>query len=413
MKKLSKALILLLVLCQLICCLAGCSKDGESGGNGLGGSASGNGGSKDTSEAADFVLTAQALSSYTVVYPQDSELEPAARTIATMLKELTGKEPEIKTDSASETEYEILIGLTEREATKSFYLSVEQYDSGFALVGKKILILGYLKETTVDSALMFKLNVIDRKSEDGVIMTQEDSVINKDSKRNAVYNWIQRSKEEHYASVLEGITVNALGDSYFAGDGIEKGEVWLSLLGSKYNMSMNNYGKGGSTVSNKVTTNSPMCERYTSMSNNNADIILLEGGRNDFNKDVSIGEIDGYDTTTFAGALNVIIEGLKEKYPNAMIVCISNWNFPDEKFGRVYTDYAGAMEAVAERQGVYYIPACDPAVSGINMASKSFRELYCIKTGDVSHLNFAGMKVAMTHFEKILAEYYQDFLSKK
>lgn len=364
MKNLSKALILLLVLCQLICCLAGCSKDGESGGNDLGDSASGNGngGSKDTSEDADFVLTAQALSSYTVVYPQDSELEPAARTIATMLKELTGKEPEIKTDSASETEYEILIGLTDREATKSFYLSVEQYDSGFALVGKKILILGYLKETTVDSALLFKLNVLDRKSEDGVIMTQEDSVINKDSKRNAVYNWIQRSKEEHYVSVLEGITVNALGDSYFAGDGIEKGEVWLSLLGSKYNMSMNNYGKGGSTVSNKVTTNSPMCERYTSMSNNNADIILLEGGRNDFNKDVAIGETDSYDTTTFSGALNVTIEGLKEKYPNAMIVCISNWNFPDEKFGRVYSDYAGAMEAVAERQGVRAFTIFPPAI---------------------------------------------------
>ena len=402
MKNLSKALILLLVLCQLICCLAGCGKD----------QGTADGGS-DTVADADFVLTAEALSSYTVIYPEGSELEPAARSVATMVKSVTGKEAEVKPDSSSETEYEILIGLTNRETCTNFYKGVEYYDSGYALVGKKILIIGLQKQYTIDSTMLFKISILDKNTADGVLMTQSDTVLNKDTKRNALYNWIENSKKSYYANILEGVTINALGDSYFEGSDLEKEYVWLSLLGSKYNMSMNNYGRGGSTVTNKITTNSPMCERYTSMSNNNADIILLEGGRNDFNKDVAIGETDSYDTTTFSGALNVTIEGLKEKYPNAMIVCISNWNFPDEKFGRVYSDYAGAMEAVAERQGVYYIPACDPAVSGINMASKSFRELYCIKTGDVSHLNFAGMKVAMTHFEKILAEYYQDFLSKK
>ena len=402
MKNLSKALILLLVLCQLVCCLAGCGKDP---GTADGGS--------DTVADADFVLTAEALSGFTVIYPEGSELESAARSVANMVKSVTGKEAEVKPDSSSETEYEILIGLTNRETCTNFYKGVEYYDSGYALVGKKILIIGLQKQYTIDSTMLFKVAILDKNAADGVLMTQNDTVLNKDAKLNSLHGWIENSKKSYYANILGGVTINALGDSYFEGSDLEKEYVWLSLLGSKYNMYMNNYGKGGSTVSNKITTNSPMCDRYKSMANNNPDIVLLEGGRNDFNKDVSIGEIDGYDTTTFAGALNVIIEGLKEKYPNAMIVCISNWNFPDEKFGRVYTDYAGAMEAVAERQGVYYIPACDPDVSGVNMASKSFREMYCLKTGDVSHLNFAGMKVAMTHFEKILAEYYQDFLSKK
>ena len=175
---------------------------------------------------------------------------------------------------------------------------------------------------------------------------------------------------------------------------------------------MNNYGKGGSTVSNYVNKN-PMCIRYSSMSNNNADIILLEGGRNDFNQSVPIGATDSHDKKTFSGALNVIIEGLKEKYPNAMIVCISNWNFPGTKNGLDYTDYADAMEAVAEQQDVYFIRACDPEVSGINMKSTTFRAQYCMNPDDISHLNAAGMKIAMEHFEKILAEYYQDFLDKK
>ena len=47
------------------------------------------------------------------------------------------------------------------------------------------------------------------------------------------------------------------------------------------------------------------------------------------------------------------------------------------------------------------------------MSSDTFRAKYSMKASDVSHLNAAGMKIAMAHFEKVLAEYYQDFLSKK
>ncbi len=212
--------------------------------------------------------------------------------------------------------------------------------------------------------------------------------------------------------ILKGLTVNALGDSYFDGHGLDRSKVWLSLLANKYDIKMNNYGIGGSTVSNYVNKN-PMCVRYASMAKNNADIVLLEGGRNDFNQSVPLGTADSRDTKTFSGALNVIIEGLKKKYPNAMIVCISNWNFPGTKNGLDYADYADAMEAVAKRQGVYFIRACDPAVSGIDMKSYSFRAQYCMNPDDISHLNAEGMKIALSHFEKLLAEYYRDFLSKK
>ena len=41
---------------------------------------------------------------------------------------------------------------------------------------------------------------------------------------------------------------------------MDKKDVWLSLLAKKYGMRMNNYGKGGSTVSNH-NGNAPMCER--------------------------------------------------------------------------------------------------------------------------------------------------------
>ncbi|MBQ9112614.1 MAG: SGNH/GDSL hydrolase family protein [Clostridia bacterium] len=229
----------------------------------------------------------------------------------------------------------------------------------------------------------------------------------------ALKQWFEDSKASYYSKILEGVTVNALGDSYFEGNGLEKDYVWLSLMAKKYGMDMNNYGKNGSTVSNYVTKYNPMCDRFDSMTETNTDIILLEGGRNDFNQNVPIGTADSYDEATYSGALNVIIDGLQAKYPDAMIVCVSSWNFPNAT-GKLYTyvDYADAMEAVATRRGVYFIRACDPAVSGIDMRSSAFRAQYCMKSTDVSHLNLEGMKIAMTNFEKILARYYEDFLGR-
>ena len=50
---------------------------------------------------------------------------------------------------------------------------------------------------------------------------------------------------DYYAPVLEGVTVNAIGDSYFAGNGLNPDDIWLSLIAKKYGMTMNNYGKNG------------------------------------------------------------------------------------------------------------------------------------------------------------------------
>ena len=381
---------------QLVCCLAACNNTESI--------------PEETQpeDTAPFEFTVDSLSKFTVVYSDAKDMKRAALSVASLFQDYTGIKPAVKADTEEETEYEVLVGLTNRAETQEFYSNVDAYDTGYALIGTKLIIVGVNRSAAIDSVSLFRNEVLRKSDENSILLADGDSSIVKDVLRNGLHNW---SDED--LSVLSGLTVNALGDSYFAGDGIEKGEVWLSLLGSKYNMSMNNYGKGGSTVSNKVTTNSPMCERYTSMSNNNADIILLEGGRNDFNKEVPIGSVNSYDTKTFSGALNLIIAGLKRKYPNAMIVCISNWNFPGSKSGNTYLTYANAMAEVAEKQGVYFIPAYDPEISGIDMTNEAFREQYCIAKDDISHLNPEGMKIALAHFEKVIAIYYKDFLSKK
>ena len=342
---------------------------------------------------------------------------PNATYLKDAFEQAYGIRLEIKTDEVEATEYEILIGLTNRTETAELYLTLKDSEYGYALIGNKLLIIGKSADNVNGGLLLFEEDVLKKTDAQGILLSANSQKI---AEAVEVTTTVQtqattnsnKDQYEYYADVLEGLTVNALGDSYFEGHGLDRKKVWLSLLSSKYKMKMNNYGKGGSTVSNLLDKD-PMCERYSLMSNNNADIILLEGGRNDFNQGVPIGATDSHDKKTFSGALNVIIEGLKKKYPNAMIVCISNWNFPGTKNGLDYADYADAMEAVAEQQDVYFIRACDPEVSGINMKSTTFRAQYCMNPDDISHLNAAGMKIAMEHFEKILAEYYQDFLDKK
>lgn len=227
------------------------------------------------------------------------------------------------------------------------------------------------------------------------------------AKKYELITWLENSAEEFYAKGLEGLTVNAIGDSYFAGNGLQENYVWINLLARKYNMNMNNFGINGSMVSNALTKYNPICERYQDMPE--ADIILVEGGRNDFNHKVPIGTIESRDTTTYIGALNVILDGIQEKYPDAMIVCITPWNFKDKDgYTLTYQDYCTAMKEVAKAHGVYCIEACNPDISGVDMRNSVFRSQYCMDVEDVSHLNLEGMKLVMPKFEKLIAEYWED-----
>lgn len=211
--------------------------------------------------------------------------------------------------------------------------------------------------------------------------------------------------------ILSNLTMTSIGDSYIAGDG-----KWPSMLALKYGMRYYNYGENGSTVSNYITDRKPMVDRYGTMLKVDANIVIVEGGRNDFNAHTPIGAVDSRDSRTFSGALNIMIDAMKEKYPNAMIVLITPWNFPNKSTHTLtYLNYVNAMLAVAEYQGerVYCINASDTSLTGVDMRSSAFRKKYCIKESDVSHLNSLGMQMVAPRFEKILAEYYTDFLNKQ
>ncbi len=216
--------------------------------------------------------------------------------------------------------------------------------------------------------------------------------------------------------VLQNLRWTLLGDSYF--DPQAYPYTWSVKMNNLFNGTMFNHAKSGSTVSNKHSDENKQMVTFFEekmKADENPQMVLIEGGRNDSSQNVLIGEIskNNKDKSTFAGALNVILESTVQKYPDAMIVLVTCWNFQEKSTvttGLTYIDYVNAMKGMAELYGVYVIDASNPETVGVNMRDDEWRKEY---SHDWSHLKENGMDLVMPRFAKILAEYYTDFLSKK
>ena len=133
-----------------------------------------------------FVLTKELLSLYTIVIPSKTtgeDLSAVAAILQRNIKDATGLTLEIKddfviegNDAFAESEYEILLGYTNRKASQEYYRNVKINDSGYAMSGKKVLIVGYSSATAQSAVVDFKLDVLKNISDD-VIMTADNEKI--------------------------------------------------------------------------------------------------------------------------------------------------------------------------------------------------------------------------------------------
>ncbi len=228
-------------------------------------------------------------------------------------------------------------------------------------------------------------------------------------------DWLLGNYDDYY-TVLDGLKMYAIGDSYFGGSGLGQHQTWVNLLGYKYGMTFHNYGIGGNQVA-KITVNpdanSPsMCERYTELPTD-GDIYFVEGGRNDRHHSVPFGTTDSTDITTYSGALNKIIGYITENAPNALIVLVTPWSYKTEKgYLGTNNDYADAMKALAESYNtdrIVCLYAADTEWTGIDMSDAKCRQKYCLTASDVSHLNANGMYMIAPKFEAWIAEKYATF----
>ena len=152
----------------------------------------------------------------------------------------------------------------------------------------------------------------------------------------------------------------ALGDSITAGTGAGGTSYsYANVAANKVGSVIYNYGIAGSCVNDgyNLALTEPgyadaFCNRYTQMADG-ADLITVLGSVNDHRADSKMGTLGSTDSTTFYGALDVLINGLKAKYPTSRIVFITpfktaDWNGKN-MYGLTMLDFRNAIVAMCNK----------------------------------------------------------------
>lgn len=155
---------------------------------------------------------------------------------------------------------------------------------------------------------------------------------------------------------LAGKVLAGLGNSITAATAVEHG--YLSRIADKVGATAINYGVNGSWVSyNEAMAGQEMCTRYADMTDD-ADYITVKGGINDINNHAPLGALGDTEKTTFYGALDILCQGLLEKYPGKKIAYITPLYYDSGDAAGQY------IKAIFEVCNQYGIPVIDMYYSG-------------------------------------------------
>lgn len=161
-----------------------------------------------------------------------------------------------------------------------------------------------------------------------------------------VENKEETTKEEKEKIDFSSYTYMVFGDSITYGAEYSNG---YSQMETPYNEAVKNLLNLKSTINKGVsgatyTSNNlglvSMSNVITS-TNEEADIISVMGGVNDFNRNLPLGNNNDRDITTIYGALHTTMNFLKENYPNAYIFYMTPYK----------EDYSGMLWSRDNNQG--------------------------------------------------------------
>lgn len=184
---------------------------------------------------------------------------------------------------------------------------------------------------------------------------------------------------------LTNKAINAIGDSITAGSGTtDVRNVYHAVLGRMVGARVvRNYGIGGTRVARfdypGENWGPAFVDRYADMAED-ADLILVFGGTNDYGHGVPLGAPGDTAPETFYGAYRLLLQGLIEKYPAARIVALTpmqraGYTQPNPRTGQVLLDY---VEAIREIAGQLSVPVVDLyREAGICVDIPAQRELFC------------------------------------
>lgn len=196
------------------------------------------------------------------------------------------------------------------------------------------------------------------------------------------------------ANIFEKISVwNALGDSITAGMSTTK--IYHEYIKQQYtNITVNNYGISGTEICKGGTYGNQMCVRYADMADD-ADLITVFAGVNDFLHNAPIGEFSVRDDATFYGGVRTLIEGLIQKYPYKFIYFLTPLKVRIGKYG-VNTDGTNNLgltldayiNVIKECCNYYGIPCID--TNNISTLNPNWDFVYTNYVPDGLHPNAYG-----------------------
>ena len=192
---------------------------------------------------------------------------------------------------------------------------------------------------------------------------------------------------------------NFLGDSIMKGENSEDGYLRMKddniacIAKEVFGFSVSrNYGYGGSRISG---TGKGMVTRYQEM-DNDADLVVVWGGVNDFLGNVDIGDINDNDVNKFASAYYMLLTGLMEKYKGKKILAITPMHTYGDKFrhddiansaGYKLKDYRDKEIEICEMLGIPYYDMWSKM--GFSPRIKEIRDIYI---PDGLHPSIKGMR---------------------
>ena len=167
-----------------------------------------------------------------------------------------------------------------------------------------------------------------------------------------------------------------IGDSITAGSHHGESPIWYQALASELGITnvvaSGQSGSAISTTSYYGTDYGPMVVRYEKLPND-GDLYIVFGGTNDYTLSTPLGTMNDVTDVSFYGALDVMINGLKKKAPDATIVFmtpINRYGYGQTRVGKIklitpYTkndeghDLYDYRKAIMDKCEQYSVPVID------------------------------------------------------
>ena len=167
-----------------------------------------------------------------------------------------------------------------------------------------------------------------------------------------------------------------IGDSITAGSHHGESPIWYQALASEIGITnvvaSGQSGSAISTTSYYGTDYGPMVVRYENLPAD-GDLYIVFGGTNDYTLSTPLGTMNDVTDVSFYGALDVMINGLKKKVPDATVVFltpINRYGYGQTRVGKIklitpYTkndeghDLYDYRKAIMDKCEQYSVPVID------------------------------------------------------